>query len=261
MRREIEFGGACLVVALLVAGCEPEPNPGASPIPDSSGQMVLVLSKSFDASSGTLRWFERDASGGSWEAVGDATPITLGRNGLGLGIGLHEIDPGEMPVKREGDGKSPAGVFRLSSAFGYSPPEQLDELEIPYTHVTELLECVDDVNSGYYNQIVLRDAVDEVDWESSEQMLMDGIWYEKGIVVDHNSNPVRPGAGSCIFLHNWSGPDDTTAGCTAMAPPALTEIVYWLDSDADPVLVQLTESLYGEYQTAWGLPGPFPIDN
>lgn len=253
--------GACAIaVAIGPSPVQGQEAPG-SPIPGTSAQMILVLSESFDATTGWLRRFERMPGSVDWVPVGPVTPITLGRNGLGLGIGLHEIDPGEMPVKREGDGKSPAGVFRLSSAFGYSPLEQLDELEIPYTHVTELLECVDDVNSGYYNQLVMRDAVDEVDWESSEQMLMPGIWYEKGIVVDHNSSPVRQGAGSCIFLHNWSGPEDATAGCTAMAPPALTEIVYWLDSDADPVLVQLTESLYGEYQRAWGLPGPFPIDN
>lgn len=261
MIRRVEIGGVYLALSLMVVGCTPAQKPDASPIPASSGQMVLVLSESFDASSGTLRWFERDLAGASWVAVGGATPITLGRNGLGLGIGLHEIDPGEMPLKREGDGKSPAGVFRLSSAFGYAPAGQLDELEIPYTQVTELLECVDDVNSDYYNQIVMRDAVGRVDWESSEQMLMDGVWYEQGIVVDHNMDPARPGAGSCIFLHNWSGPGDTTAGCTAMAPAALTEIVQWLDSDADPVFVQLTQSLYEEFQTAWGLPGPIPMED
>ena len=137
----------------------------------------------------------------------------------------------------------------------------LEELEIPYTHVTDELECVDDVNSTYYNQIVMRDAVGAVDWQSSEQMLMEGIWYEKGIVVDHNSGPVRRGAGSCIFLHNWAGPENTTSGCTAMAPSALTEIVYWIDAEKDPILVQLTESLYGEYKVSWELPGPFTIDN
>ena len=252
---------ACVISSLIGSSPGQGQEAPGSPIPVSSGQLVLVLSESFDANTGWLRRFERQTEDEAWAAVGTVTPITLGRNGLGLGSGLHEIDPADMPVKQEGDGKSPAGAFRLSSAFGYAAVEQLDNLEIPYTHVTELLECVDDVKSGYYNQVVLRDAVDEVDWESSEQMLMDGIWYEKGIVVDHNSDPVIPGAGSCIFLHNWSGPEDTTAGCTAMAPPALTEMVYWLDSDADPVLVQLTESLYEEFQTVWGLPGPFSIDN
>lgn len=260
-----------MVLRTLIVACaisvSIDPSPAWSqeapgtPVPETSEQMILVLSDSFDATTGWLHRFERESVDADWAAVGPVTLISLGRNGLGLGSGLHEIDPDDMPVKREGDGKSPAGVFRLSSAFGYSPADQLDDLELPYTHVTELLECVDDVNSGYYNQIVLRDAVDEVDWESSEKMLMSGVWYEKGIVVDHNASPVIPGAGSCIFLHNWSNPEDTTAGCTAMAPPALTEIIYWLDSDADPVLVQLTESMYREYQRAWELPGSFPIDN
>ena len=223
--------------------------------------MILVVAESFDAPFGVLQRFERDSDGAEWAAVGTATPITLGRNGLGLGTGLHIIDPGTMPIKREGDGKSPAGVFRLSSAFGYSPAQEMGKLEIPYTHVTDKLECVDDVNSAHYNQIVMRDGVEEVDWQSSEQMLMDGIWYEKGIVVDHNSSPVRKGAGSCIFVHNWSGPEDTTAGCTAMAPSALTEIVYWIDSEEDPILVQLTERLYEAYIDPWGLPGPITIED
>ena len=135
---------------------------GDSPIPASSRQMILVLSESFDASAGVLQRFERESDGADWTAVGRGTPIALGRNGLGLGIGLHEIEPGAMPVKREGDGKSPAGVFLLSSAFGYAPAADLEELEIPYTHVTDKLECVDDVNSAHYNQIVMRDGVDEV---------------------------------------------------------------------------------------------------
>jgi len=223
--------------------------------------MILIVAESFDATAGVLQRFERESDGADWTAVGSVTPITLGRNGLGLGIGLHEIDFADMPIKREGDGKSPAGVFRLSSAFGYAPAADLEELEIPYTHVTGKLECVDDVNSAHYNQIVMRDEVGAVDWQSSEQMLMDGIWYEKGIVVDHNSSPVSKGAGSCIFLHNWSGPEDTTAGCTAMAPSALTEIVYWVDSEKDPILVQLTGRLYEAYKDPWGLPGPFTIDN
>ena len=234
---------------------------GSSPIPASSGQMILVVSESFDASAGVLQRFERESDGAKWTAVGSVTPITLGRNGLGLGIGLHDIDSGDMPVKREGDGKSPAGVFRLSSAFGYSTSQEMGKLAIPYTHVTDDLECVDDVSSAYYNRIVLRREVGAVDWQSSEQMLMDGIWYEKGIVVDHNSSPVRKGAGSCIFLHNWAGPENTTAGCTAMAPSALTEIVYWIDSEKNPILVQLTERMYEEYKDSWELPGPFTIDN
>lgn len=232
-----------------------------SPVPPTSRQLILVLAESFDATTGTLSRFERTPAGTSWAAVGEPAPIALGRNGLGLGAGLDDIDPGSMPVKREGDGKSPAGVFRLSSAFGYASASEIGSLNIPYTPVTDRLECVDDVESEHYNRIIDRDAVAVVDWQSSEQMLMPGIWYEKGIVVEHNSNPVRPGAGSCIFLHNWAGPEDTTAGCTSMAPATMSEIVRWIDSSADPILVQLTERLYREYRRLWGLPDPIATES
>ena len=257
MRRRIRELAA---VALLAAVGLVSPHRAAAqdaaapPIPPTSGQLIVVVSASFEANHGILQRFERAPGDSRWTRVDGHARVTLGRNGLGLGAGLHRIEANGMPVKREGDGKSPAGVFRLSSAFGYGPGERIGELSIPYTQVTERLECVDDVNSAWYNRIVLRDEADPVDWNSSERMLMDGIWYEKGIVVDHNADPVRPGAGSCIFLHNWSGPTDTTAGCTAMSPEVLTRIVRWIDAARDPVLVQLTETLYEKFAPEWQLP-------
>ncbi len=262
---------AFLVAASLIGACLMRPTGLAaqessrSPIPSSSGQLIVVVSASSEADHGTIRRFERETGESGWKLAGEPARVTLGRNGLGLGIGLHEIeatvDGAGMPVKREGDGKSPAGVFRLSSAFGYAPVEQMGEISIPYMHVTDRLECVDDANSAWYNQVVSRDSVEDVDWQSSEQMLMDGIWYEKGIVVDHNTGPASPGAGSCIFLHNWTGPTDTTSGCTAMDPAILTGIVQWIDASRDPVLVQLTEQMYGDYRAAWGLPDLSALDD
>ncbi|HEX9250765.1 MAG TPA: hypothetical protein VF870_00910, partial [Ignavibacteriaceae bacterium] len=118
------------------------------------------------------------------------------------------------------------------------------------------VECIDDINSAYYNTIVSRDKIEKVDWQSSEKMFFADIWYEQGIIVEQNTNPVVDGAGSCIFLHNWSTPNETTAGCTEMEPARLKEIIYWLDSSANPVLVQLTKQLFIEYQQSWELPSP-----
>lgn len=225
-----------------------------SPIPSSSRQMIFVVTKSVEASKGFLLRFERADAKTEWKKTGDQIPVVLGRNGLGLGRGLHSSGSMDIPVKKEGDGKSPAGVFTLSSAFGYSPVEKMGNLKIPYIYVTDMLECVDDVNSKFYNSLVNRNKVEKVDWHSSEKMLMSGIWYELGVVVDHNKNPVQRGAGSCIFLHNWAGPEDSTSGCTAMAPSAMKKIVYWLDSSKKPILVQLTQRLYLEKKKFWGLP-------
>jgi L,D-peptidoglycan transpeptidase YkuD (ErfK/YbiS/YcfS/YnhG family) len=93
-----------------------------------------------------------------------------------------------------------------------------------------------------------------MDWQSSEKMYFTGLWYEQGVIVRQNIDPIIPGAGSCIFLHNWSNPNETTAGCTEMEPTKMGEIIHWLNSSANPVLVQLTKLLYDEYLQRWELP-------
>ena len=96
----------------------------ASPIPVSSRQLLLVRASSWWATTGTLQRYERD-SGSSWRSVGAGVPVNLGRSGMGWGRGLH-ASAAVGPQKREGDGRSPAGVFRLSRAFGAAealPPE------------------------------------------------------------------------------------------------------------------------------------------
>ena len=52
------------------------------------------------------------------DAVGEPTPVTIGRAGSAWGLGLHPAQRG--PQKREGDGRAPAGVFRIGTAFGYA---------------------------------------------------------------------------------------------------------------------------------------------
>ena len=72
-------------------------------------------------------------------------------------------------------------------------------------------------------------------------------------VIDIAHNPDRtPGAGSCIFLHVWSGPGSATVGCTAMAEPALATLLASLDAHA--VYVLLPSAEYNALAAAWQLP-------
>lgn len=231
-------------------------------IPESSSQMILMITDSVTATKGYLYTFERINSESVWKQLNNATPVVLGRSGLGLGIGLHNAaDLPNIPNKVEGDGRSPAGIFTLSSVFGYSSPDQMINLKMPYNHITEMSECIDDAKSKYYNQIVSKDKIektDKVDWNSSEEMCSAGIYYELGVVVDHNSGSINKGAGSCIFLHNWADSNETMAGCTAMTPEKMKEIAYWLDASKNPILIQLTKKLYLNLVTKWNLPGVKP---
>jgi D-alanyl-D-alanine dipeptidase len=224
------------------------------PIPENCRQIILVLTDSIIAANGNLLYFERTSVESKWTQINSTINVVLGRNGLGWGRGLNSIDSSKLPIKNEGDGRSPAGVFKLSAAFGYASSDKMKGLKIPYLPIKELVECIDDIKSSFYNMIVSRDKIKNIDWQSSEKMYFADIWYEQGVVVEQNTNPIINGAGSCIFLHNWSKSNETTSGCTGMAPVNMKKIIYWLDSSANPVLVQLTKQLYKEYQQSWQLP-------
>ncbi len=258
-RRILRNWAISLMFAMLVAGlsaCRSRP-PAAPSIPAATRQLILVITPSETAIQGQLWRFSRQPGTQEWQSPGAPVPVVVGKNGLGWGRGLHPRNLDGLPPKKEGDGKSPAGVFALSAVFGWEREHQLPGLKMPYWHVNDVLECVDDAHSEFYNELVYRDEVDSVDWYSSEKMRAVGGPYSLGVFVDHNVSPTVPDSGSCIFLHLWRGPDTPTVGCTAMAPEHLREIVLWLDRAQSPVLVQLTRRLYEAYRTDWRLP-PIP---
>jgi len=171
-------------------------------------------------------------------------------------------------VKREGDGRSPAGAFPLLAAFGYGAADPAARPRLPFHPVVEGTVCVDDAASPLYNAVIDSAAAGGARWTSAERMRRVA-GYRQGVVVGYNGAWVRgqagtvrtpgareprPGLGSCIFLHVWDGPDEPTAGCTAMDEAALAKVVAWLDPRARPALVQLPASLLGALRGGWGLP-------
>ena len=228
----------------------------------SSTQIIVVTTSSWSAVEGWLQRYERDTTQSKWRPVGSPISIVVGRNGLGWGIGVIATDDssvrtGSDPVKREGDGKSPAGVFALGSAFGHAS-QPLAGLKMAYLNLTPSTECVDDPDSKYYNRVVDRSVI-APDWTSSEHMRIGE--YRWGIVVDHNrivkegnGNSPERGGGSCVFLHIWRGHDQGTAGCTAMSQVDLEALLTWLDHARKPLLVQLPEPTYERMVSRWTLP-------
>jgi len=221
---------------------------------NNSRQLIVVTTPHWEASHGTLYRFERDKSDGVWRPVAGSIPVILGRNGMGWGRGLHSSGWRSSPQKREGDGRSPAGVFGLGEAFGFPSPDTLTGLKIPYRPVNEYLECIDDVNSRYYAELIERNAVNGVDWQSSEVIIESPRAYYLGIVVEYNTNRTVKGQGSCIFLHCWTAPEDSTAGCTTFDRPEMEKVVRWLDATANPVIVQLPLPVYRRLMNRWQLP-------
>lgn len=224
----------------------------ASPVTGAS-QMVLVVAEDWNTTQARLRRFERSGPKGTWRPVGDDVPVSLGRTGLAWGRGLHGEQLSAAPIKAEGDGRAPAGVFSLPRAFIGPNESSGASPHFPVYQVTAQTVCVDGVASKHYNQMFEENTVAK-DWDSEERMLRPDGLYRYGLFVDHNAPSAQPGAGSCIFLHLWRGPGSPTAGCTAMAEPDMLAVLRWLDATKHPVLVQLPRAELVRLAPAWGAP-------
>lgn len=241
---------------VLAAVCRAQRAPRRVPAPPrllEARQLVVVTTPAWDSTTGRLWRFERARIGGRWRPVGASVPIVVGRTGLALGAGFDRLGD-DAPHKREGDGRSPAGAFPLTTAFGFAAPREMRWVKLPYTQLTTGIECVDDTTSRFYNAVVDRGRARPVDWTSAERM-REVAQYRIGVVVGYNAGAARiPGRGSCIFLHIWGGPRSTTVGCTAFDAGELERVIAWLDPKARPVLVQFPRAQYERLRGSWTLP-------
>jgi L,D-peptidoglycan transpeptidase YkuD (ErfK/YbiS/YcfS/YnhG family) len=236
---------ACLLAAMSALA-------DAAGVPPQAQQLVVVVTSDWDANQGVLHTFER--SDARWQPRARDVAVAIGRTGAAWGVGLHEPQAGVQ--KREGDGRSPAGMFEIGTAFGYAPKESAG---IAYRAMSEFDYCIDVNESPHYNRIVDarvvgRDAVEK----STEPMRRDihargDQRYKLGFVIEHNPRHVTA-RGSCIFAHLWGTPGQTTAGCTAMNETAMRDLLTWLDERKRPIFVLLPYAEYRRLEVEWKLP-------
>jgi L,D-peptidoglycan transpeptidase YkuD (ErfK/YbiS/YcfS/YnhG family) len=241
--------------AAVTAAQVKKPEPPAAKVPFAESlQAVVVTTSDSSAVQGVGQLYERKSAGSNWKSVGKDFPVVIGRNGLAWERASSPNDALAplSEIKKEGDGRSPAGLFPLTFAFGR--PEKPGGVKLSYTKLEKYSECVDDAASHHYNKLVERLQVGIFDWKSSEKMLEVGPEYDLGLFVAHNSYPVRSGDGSCIFLHVWKDAATGTSGCTAMKREDLERILAWADPAKTPYLVQMTIADLKKYQTSWKLP-------
>lgn len=248
---------ALLALSCLLAGVGGCTQNAAQPTPlhpwNEAGQFVVVTTPGWDSNKGTLRAFERSGSG--WRQVGADHPVTLGRAGSAWGLGLHPVQAGG-PVKREGDGRSPAGIFSVGIAFGYHAAAVTG---LDYQAMTGSHYCMDVSNSPLYNRIVDASVVGESAVAgSTEPMRLDlhssgDQRYRLGFVIEHNPK-AAPMGGSCIFAHLWKSPANSTSGCTAMEDRSMSALLPWLDRARRPVFALLPTAEYRRLQSEWKLP-------
>jgi len=144
------------------------------------------------------------------------------------GPGRHgrTAPPGE---KREGDGRTPSGVFGFDFLFGVAADPGV---QFPYRRVTSRsIVWDDDPSSPLYNTWVDLDR--QRAGAAPEPMYVSPA-YDHGAVIAYNTART-PGLGSAIFLHVSTGA--ATAGCVSLPAGRLVEILRWLDPGREPRIV------------------------
>jgi L,D-peptidoglycan transpeptidase YkuD (ErfK/YbiS/YcfS/YnhG family) len=133
-------------------------------------------------------------------------------------------------MRKEGDGRTPSGIYRLGTAFGYK--NHIDT-KLSYRQVTENDHWVDDIESKQYNQWI--NGTPQAN--SFENLKRDDDLYKYAVVIEYNTAPIKSGEGSAIFLHIWRAPDKPTAGCVATDEINVKRLLSWLDPSRQPVIV------------------------
>jgi len=213
-------------------------------------QLMVVITNGWDSLRGNIYCFEKRK--GKWVQLFDNV-VVVGRNGLGIGKGIITIAIEGAPEKKEGDLRSPAGIFTIGKAFGYADEQDTRWIKNPYIKATDTLICVDDMQSGHYNTLVNNDPA-KSDWKSFEEMQRKDDAYKWGLFINHNAPNAAAGKGSCIFMHIWENESTGTVGCTAMKEDDLLRILHWIDASLHPLLVQVPKNGYARLAAQYHLP-------
>jgi L,D-peptidoglycan transpeptidase YkuD (ErfK/YbiS/YcfS/YnhG family) len=154
-----------------------------------------------------------------WIVKYDPVAVGIGKNGFAA--------PGN---KREGDGKSPTGIFRLGKLYTYE--KQLCTL-LENQQTTADDKWIDDPNSEDYNTYIKGATTAK----SYEKLLLNTDAYKYCMVIEYNTNPIIKGKGSAIFFHLALKKTSFTAGCVAIDEENMKRVVNWLDPKRNPTII------------------------
>ena len=191
-------------------------------IPDETTQLILVA---VDEAYDKMYLMEKQENG-MWQVVYGPFDVQIGENGLGK--------------EKEGDGKSPEGIFELGYAFG---SDSAPAGTIWPWRTTEKGDIwVEDSNSKYYNMYVQADTVEDKDWKNYSNLDIGA--FARAVEIRYNKER-EPGAGSAIFLHIWANSKRDTNGCTAISRENIETLIPWLDPQANTMIAQLSCDIIG----------------
>jgi len=143
-----------------------------------------------------------------WLSAGSGyTKVALGRSGI-------------KSNKREGDGATPAGRYRLVRLWWRPDRHPRPRTLLPVRPITALDGWCEDPSDRRYNRAIRISPGQPGDRLSRSDALYDVI-----IEIDHNRRPRVAGRGSAVFIHVARAGLAPTAGCVSLPANTLTRLI------------------------------------
>jgi len=152
-------------------------------------------------------------SAGRLQAGAITIPCSLGRKGV-------------IRSKREGDGKTPAGRFRVIGGYWRQDRLRLPGGALKLEPIKAHMGWCDDPADANYNRPLRLHAR-----AHHEELLRADALYDVVLVLDHNQSPRVRGHGSAIFFHLTRNRNDPTAGCVAISRAQMLRLLPRLSRD------------------------------
>jgi L,D-peptidoglycan transpeptidase YkuD (ErfK/YbiS/YcfS/YnhG family) len=143
-----------------------------------------------------------------WLMAGSSQiPVALGRSGI-------------LANKREGDGGTPRGRFRLVRLWWRSDRAVRPHTMLPVRRIGKQDGWSEDPNDRLYNR-----PIQVPDGSPGDRLWRDDRLYDLIIELDHNTRPRIAGRGSAVFIHVAREGFKPTAGCVALSAPRLQRLL------------------------------------
>jgi L,D-peptidoglycan transpeptidase YkuD (ErfK/YbiS/YcfS/YnhG family) len=136
-----------------------------------------------------------------------ALPVAIGRSGI-------------KANKREGDGGTPRGRFRLVRLWWRADRWPRPKTLLPVRSIRPLDGWCEDPADRHYNQPIRLPKGSTADHLARTDRLYDFI-----IELDHNTRPRIAGRGSAVFVHIARDNFGPTAGCVALEFDSLRKML------------------------------------
>jgi len=143
-----------------------------------------------------------------WLAAGHLRlPVALGSSGI-------------RANKREGDGATPRGAFRLVRLWWRQDRARRPHTRLPVRRIGESDAWCEHPGDRRYNRPIQLPAN-----APGDRLWRDDHLYDFLIELDHNARPRVAGRGSAVFLHLARPGFRPTAGCVALAPESFRRLL------------------------------------